>query len=306
MHMNCKSRIMKHPAGLREAVWHLIAFFDVLNRPVTYDDFKRYLRESGFDSGGLKRVLLAEDGIESDGTFYFLKGRGAIVEAYMDNREIERQYMDKANKYVSLLRHVPFVRAVALCNNLSFGCVDEDSDIDLFVIVREGRIFTARILSTLLFHILGIRRYGVKVRGRFCLSFFVAGSNFVLEDIAVDNDCYLHFWGRYLIPVIGKAELWNFKLFNRDFLDLKMSDEFNGDDERRSFFRDFFEWLLSGSVGDFPEGQLEKWHLKRLAKRKDISNKDFGVVINEKMLKFHNRDRRKEYSKLFLERLDGI
>ncbi len=301
--MNRKSCIIKHPAGPREAVRYLTAFFDVFDRPLTFDDFKRYLSDSGFDISGLPDLLSKESGIETDGHYYYLHGRSANVGKYERNVHFERQYKDKAAKYVSLLRHVPFVRGVALCNNLSFGSVDRDSDIDLFIITGEGRIFTARILSTLLFHLLGVRRHGKKISGRFCLSFYVAGETFSLEDIAIDDDYYLHFWGRYLLPVVGNEELHKFRSFNKSFLNLKKDGDYDGEKNEKSFVRDFFERLLSGRAGAYLEDKFEKWHLKRLAGRTNLINDDFGVIVNEKMLKFHNLDRRKEYAELFNERM---
>lgn len=284
----------------------MVAFFDIFKKPLIFDDFKRYLGESGFDVSDLQRLISNEPMIESDGHYFFLRGKSFIVGDYERNVHFERLYKHKALKYVPWLKHVPFVRSVALCNNLSFGSVNGDSDIDLFIITGEGRIFTARILSTLLFHLLGIRRHGRIISGRFCLSFYVSGSNFLLDDIAIDDDYYLHFWGRYLVPVVGHGELHKFRFFNKNFLNLKMPCDFDEGNVEKSFVRDFFERLLSGRTGNFLEGKLEKWHFKRLESRKKLITDDFGVIVNKNMLKFHNVDRRKEYSKLFMERMSNF
>ncbi len=70
------------------------------------------------------------------------------------------------------LRMVPYVRLVGLNGSLATGTFHERSDIDFFIVVKQGHIFTAKILTTLLVHILGIRRHGSHVAGRVCLNRF--------------------------------------------------------------------------------------------------------------------------------------
>ena len=104
-----------------------------------------------------------------------------------------------------ILRIIPFVKMVAICNNLSFGRVDEHSDIDIFVVAERGRLFFVRSFITFLLHISGVRRHGNKVAGRFCLSFFVDEEGTDLSKIALEKDIYLAFWVKNLVPVIDNG-----------------------------------------------------------------------------------------------------
>ena len=67
---------------------------------------------------------------------------------------------------------IPGLRMVAICNSLSMYASDADSDIDLFVVTEKNRLWFVRILMTIVFQILGVRRHGNHVAKRFCLSFF--------------------------------------------------------------------------------------------------------------------------------------
>src|SRR3989338_10492249 len=122
--------------------------------------------------------------------------------------ELENNLWLKVGRYVPFLRIVPFLKLVAVCNNLAFGKVKEKSDIDLFIIAKSGRLFTVRILVTGILHCLGVRRHGKKIAGRFCLSFFVDDKNLNLEPIAIDKDVYLAYWIKNIRPVLddGIAE----------------------------------------------------------------------------------------------------
>src|SRR3989338_8633583 len=143
--------------------------------------------------------------------------------------DIERKLWNRVDRFVWWLRFVPFLRMVAVCNNLSFSkgtseklpsaastaslpcrrigntavastpCflaygsfsgvpkVDDDSDIDLFIVARAGRLFIVRSFSILILHVLGVRLHGKKIKGRFCLSFFIDDTALDLSKIAISR-----------------------------------------------------------------------------------------------------------------------
>jgi hypothetical protein len=56
------------------------------------------------------------------------------------------------------------------------NCNSEDSDIDLFVVTEKNRLWLVRILITIIFSVLMVRKTKTKHKKRFCLSFFVTTS----------------------------------------------------------------------------------------------------------------------------------
>lgn len=84
------------------------------------------------------------------------------------------------------------------------NAADGDSDIDLFVETAPGMLWTGRVMTTLFFSLLGVRRHGKYVKGRFCLSFF-AVENADLGKVAIEEDAYLYEWARRLVSVDGKG-----------------------------------------------------------------------------------------------------
>ncbi len=215
--------------------------------------------------------------------------------------ELQQKLWRKVDKYVPYLRAVPFLRGVAVCNNLAFGKVNEKSDIDLFIIAKNGRMFLVRTFVTFIFQILGVRRHGKKISGRFCLSFFVDDSALNLERMALDNDIYLAYWCRNLKPVIDDgvfAELarenyWTGKYFSeKEFVlgggkILKMK---------------MFESIFDGGFGDFLERRFKNWQMKRANEKLKFAPETANILIDEHILKFHNLDRRREYRREWLEK----
>jgi len=222
------------------------------------------------------------------------------------NSEIEKKLWERVRRYVGILRIVPFLRMVAVCNNLAFGKVDERSDIDLFIVAKRGRLFIVRLFVTFLLHVMGVRRHGDKVAGRFCLSFFVDEDFLDMKGIAIDNDIYLAFWVRTMVPVIDdgvsgeflNANGWVVRYFEEDF-------EMDGSRVVGSggFLSKIFGWILGGWFGDKVEKVLKKWQMGRAKKKAlEVDVNVASLVVEDHILKFHNVDRRREYRKKWFDK----
>jgi hypothetical protein len=85
---------------------------------------------------------------------------------------------------------------------MSFNGLHADSDIDLFVVAQERRVWLARFFMTLMMWVYSIKRSGKTTRKSFCLSFFVDRNNQNLESLLLHKrDIYLPYWIAHLVPV---------------------------------------------------------------------------------------------------------
>lgn len=69
------------------------------------------------------------------------------------NPHTER-FAQKINKYTRLYKSLPYVKAIYICDGISFNAANENSDIDLFFVVEDGCLRRARLASVILFWIL--------------------------------------------------------------------------------------------------------------------------------------------------------
>lgn len=219
---------------------------------------------------------------------------------------LEKKLWKRVDRYIKLLNWVPFLRMVAVCNNLAFGTANENSDIDLFIVAKKGRLFTVRIIVTGILHVLGARRHGSKIEGRFCLSFFVDDSALDLGSLAIDRDIYLAFWVKSMKPIIDDGVSSEFLASNPWILSYFKSGEIDLDRSRQigrnSLFRRFFAFLFGFSFGDFIENKLSNWQLRRARMKAINAGTSSDLLISEHVLKFHNVDRRREYRNKWLEK----
>lgn len=221
-----------------------------------------------------------------------------------EQSQLEEKLWKRVEKSLKYLQVVPFLRMVAVCNNLAFGKVNDESDIDLFIVAHKGRLFVVRTLVTLILHFLCVRRHGNKVAGRFCLSFFIDDSSLNLSEVALGKDYYLAYWIKSLLPVIDDnfsssilaSNYWAKSYFEnpKDF-EISNSKVF-----LNSFFFSPMQKVLlpifSGKSGDFIENFLKNWQIKRARKKAKNAGDNSKIIISENMLKFHNIDRRSEYN----------
>ena len=52
--------------------------------------------------------------------------------------------MGKSTFFLPFIQTVPFIKMVAVCNTLGYDNAAKDSDIDLFIIAKRGRLFIVR------------------------------------------------------------------------------------------------------------------------------------------------------------------
>lgn len=111
--------------------------------------------------------------------YYHLSGRQGIAQKRWENYfyGVERERLIR--KFLPFLRHLPFIRGVAVGGSQSLGQQREDSDIDLFIATEEGFLWLTRTLVSVYLQIFGLRRHGRKIKNRFCLNHYVSGPKLV-------------------------------------------------------------------------------------------------------------------------------
>jgi predicted nucleotidyltransferase len=199
--------------------------------------------------------------------------------------ELNLEVVNKIIKIKKIIANSPFVDQVGVCNSVTLGLGDEESDIDLFIVTQKGRLYITRLYLVVLFHLFGIRRHGNKVKGRFCLSFLVDRNNIDMSDLKIQNDYYMRLWEKNVWWLLDEAEFldeWR-RVNNVDFVQVLFGWE-------KSVVARGFERL-------FPSFLMDKLEflvgiIQRLIAHKKYVQKNFpkGVVFEEGVVKCHDQD----------------
>lgn len=103
-------------------------------------------------------ILVENKKLEEKNGFYFLPGRAELYEKRIEKNKISEQKWKKARRYLFLSQALPYVEAIFASGSLALGHTDEESDLDVLVVARKGRIWLARVLLSLAMSLLGVRR----------------------------------------------------------------------------------------------------------------------------------------------------
>jgi hypothetical protein len=133
------------------------------------------------------------------------------------------------------------------------------------------------------------------------------------EDILLKNgDIYFAYWLMALKPLFGTEITWG-KIEKKNEWIGKYFDNFAVRRERfinvnqkKGWSRRLMELLLKGKLGNFIEGLLGGYFLKRHQKRLKYLPGNASVIVSSKMLKFHNNDKRQEFRESWLNRLEKL
>lgn len=198
------------------------------------------------------------------------------------------------------LSHLDGVRYVALCNTTALAHADEASDLDFFVIVKQGALWQTRGWAALPFKLFGLRPTRHDEADAVCLSFFVDDGALDLAPLALPgDDPYLRYWFLSLLPLFddGVSQL---------FWDQNTALRTRHPQARK--------WITHPAIGmsrpwmRVPSSRIweglarrlqEHWLSADIRRRMNVST---DVVVHDHVLKFHVEDRRDAYRHAYIDR----
>lgn len=280
-------------SDLEKAILATLVYYDVLGQPLTGWEVFRYLIKKGnLGQINLKKITdILEDNplINQKNGFYFLQGRQKIVKQRIVRQRIADYKWKKARRMIKLLQNIPYIRMVIVSGSLAMNNAKDESDIDLLIITKAGRIWTCRTLTSLFIHCLGQRRHGLLTKDRFCLNHYLTDRSLKIPLPSLYNaQTYAH-----LVP-LWEAEPGLYKKFQRANQWLKKYLVFYPTAQKGhlreiktnqffTFLKKIREFILDNRIGDGVE-----FILKKIQSRRIVTYQPGGrIVLNDKQLEFH-------------------
>ncbi len=305
---------------LKRAILKTLAYFDTFDFPLTVEEVYHWLwtYEKPVSLVVVRDGLmdLVSDGkIEQKNSFFCFIGRASIIRMRQFAIPLIEEKMRIAKKAARILRCIPFLDAVYVCNTVAGSIPHEQSDIDVFIIIQPGRLWLTRAMTTVLLSIFRYRRTQTSVHNKICLSFYVTHDHLNLEDIQSGSpDIYLAYWIDQLIPVydptgvmahILKKNTWGKKWVPHAYTEERMYPSWEVKDT--SFSR-IVRLGLEKIIGFVGVSVLEE-KARYVQKKKMDGNihslqdlPDSRVVVSDTMLKFHENDRRNYFRQRWIDR----
>lgn len=287
---------------LDKSILATIAYYDIFDFPLTREEVFTYLSaqsqpDLGFrfsqDEVSLRLKALADKKIVDhiDG-FYALPQREHLVPLRLKKQKIAVGKIKKAVRAAKILAAIPYIRAVYASGSLSLLNTSYESDLDVFIIAKAGRIWTARFLATLAMNILGMRRKpNHKVSpDRVCLNHYITDSSLGIPHhgvFAAHN--YVNMLPLYLAEEsinenFKKANHWIFSYMTHWQTDKKYLQKQNW---FLGFCKKSFETILNTNLGDALEKFARGFQKRRIEKNPITKNPHGRIEYSDRCLEFH-------------------
>lgn len=201
--------------------------------------------------------------------------------------------LDRAYQQAFFLRLLPFVKMIGLNGSMVTGTMQVESDIDFYIVTSPKRLYTVRLLSVVLIHLTGWRRYDNKVRGRICLNRFATTD---LLEITPHHTYHARVFSR-LAPLYAEKTVYEnycqknewmydfgFPLYQAEVQPIA-STGWRG-------VRVLIEYILGGWAGDKLEERLAKWQQSRINRDPRTRADGSKVVVGQNELCLHPQKER--------------
>lgn len=139
---------MTNSQTLQKAILETLAYSDVFDYPLTFDELHRYLTISA-PPADLAACLSDMGLVSTENRFYFLADRRETVRTRMNREQASRAAFQRACRYGAILGSLPFVRMVTLTGSLAMLNLSRDADMDFMLVTQTGRLWLARAFAVL-------------------------------------------------------------------------------------------------------------------------------------------------------------
>ncbi len=200
-----------------------VTYYDVLDMPLTAFEIWKHLMVQEPDQPDSERVCTLADvfrvlasgtlasKIEEQNGLYFLPGREGLIASRIRAEKISVSKLKRMRRLAALLASVPYLRMLGVTGSLAMKNGTRESDWDMFVVLRSGKIWIGRTILTGFLHFIGKRRHGNKIQDRACLNYFVTEDNLEIGT----KDLFSAHEYRFFIPLLHFDLFQIFELKNR-------------------------------------------------------------------------------------------
>jgi predicted nucleotidyltransferase len=321
--------------NLEKSIIATVCYYDILDYPLTgFEIYKYLVNSSRIDnreyianisfnnilnalesSSEIKKIIQEKNG------FYFLQNREKILPQRIKRQKLADQKWKKARKIIWLLQIIPYLRMIAVSGSLALGNTRKNSDIDLLIITKAGRIWTCRTLITILITLLGKKHHKGKTRDRICLNHYITDKSLRIPFESLYNaQTYARLVNLYdfFLP-LAKGEIKrrffekfqesNFWVKNYLFFRLNTKGKnlrmINKNKILISFAK-FSEFVLDNRAGNQIENILGKWQEKRIKSDPLFKKPDGRITADKNQLEFHPESHEVKIVKNFNQKMRDL
>lgn len=284
-----KRPLMEEKFLLQQSIIKTLLYYDIFNYPLKVEEIHRFLPTKSVNKKTVEEVLenLCHHGqIFQFDEFFTVQNNEANILRRIKGNDFAKKSTSIAIKRASLLAKFPFVRAVFASGSFSKGYMDENSDLDFFIVTSPERLWFARTLIVMFKRVFFFNSHKY-----FCCNYFVDSNNLEIEEKNLFTATEL----ATLVPLYGRQIYINVMHRNAWLLNFFPNYEINSGEhlikEETSIIKQASEKVLKNKFW----GNFEKFFMQLTIKRwrrlyeKEYQTDDFFIAFksNEHVSKNH-------------------
>jgi len=273
--------------SIKSDILSTLAYFDLFNYPLTQREIWQFLNNTcdskEFNESLSELVHCAL--VHKFGEMYSLQNEYAIVSYQSEGNKKAVQLMRTAKKVARFLSKFPFVRGVGVSGSLSKNFANEASDIDLFIITSENKLWLARTFM----HWFKKFTFLFNCQHFFCMNYYVDEKGMEIEEkniyTAIEVVTLIPLQGEMAFEGFHAANLWSKTFLPNHFL--RVSTE----ESLKFFFPKYIiEKVLDNRLGNwlddfFMKVTAKRWNKKTLQNKKNMKGIVMSMVAKKHLAK---------------------
>ena len=286
---------------LRSSIIRTLAYYDIFSYPLTAEEIYFNLGKNHTNVEEIKKELdnlTSNNLVYSNGNFFQLKDDESYVHRRKKGNELANKRLATARRVTNLISRFPFIRGILLSGSISKGFMEEDSDIDYFIITHPNRVWFSRLLLMLF-----KKLFLLNSRKNFCINYFVDSENLEIHEKNIFTATEIV----TLLPTFGK-EIYE-EFFNKNswvehyYPNFPKRETKTILDRKNGVFKSFLEKILGKKIGDkiddFAMNLFDKFNR---SKYKNYNQEEFKLAF--KSSKKESKHHPKFFQKRVLEEFD--
>lgn len=277
-----------HTHPLFQAIVRTLLYFDIFRYPLTKEEIIRFsgvLTEPDLVTEALE-FMLEKKFIFRFGEFYLVHPNEELVKRRIKGNALAGDAVEMARRKSRFIGSFPFIRSVMASGSLSKGYMDENSDLDFFIVTEPGRLWLARMIL-----VIYKRIFLFNSHKHFCINYFVSSDRLEIEEqnlfTATELATVIPMYGNtYYHELMWKNE-WLKKYFPNYLPRVPMSERIHHPPLKK----------ITEKILDLFGTRADQWCMRVTEERwkkiyqKDYSVQDFDVAFKSKKYASKNHPR---------------
>ena len=263
---------------LKKSIIRTLAYYDIFSYPLTADEIYYSLDENHTTPEEVKKELESLHSnqlIQFKGKFYLLNNEDSYIRRREAGNELAVKRLKTARRVSGFISRFPFIRGILLSGSISKGFMEEDSDIDYFVITHPNRVWFSRLMLMLFKKIFLLNSKRI-----FCINYFVDSENMEIQEknifTATELVTLLPTFGREIYEELYRKNSW----VNEFFPNYPKRDTHEVLDRKNGVIKSLLERILGSKLGDkiddFAMALFDKFNK---TKYKDYDKEEFKIAF---------------------------